>query len=234
MYIINYKELNCSLNSCLAISKIGKTTDIKLYNEIEKYEQLIPDRNFEGEIESEDKIREYIRYYYVNVLSKLDPYKVYIDSQWRNLVVFDDGKFSHGHILSAWFELFLNVKVPFVKETGVYVKLKDTKPRWTVDILEDEIKKTVDNMKGFNSIRALYLFEQGEQLERKADELEERILNDKSLTKEQIYKLSDTENSYRQFACFGRCDADMAEDAWKERRKRLIQNAKRRKKKTLI
>ena len=44
-----------------------------------------------------------------------------------------------------------------------------------MDILEDEIKKTIENMKGFNSVKALYLFEQGEKLEQRADELENRI-----------------------------------------------------------
>lgn len=234
MYITNYKGLKERYYSFLAISKIDQAINRTVDNKIEEYDKFIPDRNFEGEIDSEDKIREYIRYYYVNVLSKLDPYKVYNELEWRNLVTFDDGKFSHRYIVSAWFELFLGVNVPCVKEIGTFVKLKDTKPRWTIDILEDEIKKTIDNMRGFNSVRALYLFEQGEELERKADKLEERILNDKSLSKEQIYKLSDTENSYRLFACYRRCDADMAEAEWKERRKRLIRNAKRRKRKTLI
>ena len=86
-------------------------------------------------------------------------------------------------------------------------------------------------MKGFNSVRALYLFNQGEELERMADELEDRVLNDKSLSKEQVYKLSDRAYSYRQTACFRRCDADMAEDAWRERRHKLAEQAKKRRKK---
>ena len=233
MYIVNYKGLN-DRSSFLSISKIGRTISINVDKKIEEYDKLIPDRNFEGKIENEDKIRAYIRYYYINILSKLDPYNVYKELEWRNLVTFDDGKFSHGYVVSAWFELFLGVNVPCIKESGVYTKLRDTKPRWTIDILEDEIKKTVDDMKGFNSIRALYLFEQGEELERKADILEDRISNDKSLSNEQICKLSDSGCDYRQFASFRRRDADMAEDAWKERRKRQIKNAKRRKKKTLI
>lgn len=231
MYIINYKGLNDRLYSLFAISKIGKTTDTKLYYEIEKYEQLIPDRNFEGKIDGELQVREYVRNYYVSVLSKLDPDKIYNELKYNRLVTFDDGEFSHGYIVAAWFELFLGVNVPCIKETGVYVKLKDTKPRWTIDILEDEIKKTVDNMKGFNSIRALYLFEQGEELEREADKLEDRILNDKSLSKEKVYRLSDRANGYRQAACFRRCDADMAEDAWRERRYKLMEEIKKKQRK---
>ena len=59
----------------------------------------------------------------------------------------------------------------------------------------------------------------------------ETLLNDKSLSKEQIYKLSDSAYSYRQRACFRRCDADMAEDAWRERRHKLAEQAKKRRKK---
>lgn len=237
MYIINYKDLKRGYNRNISISK--KATDYCSFPEFGytgyffPCEYLMPDREFEGRIENEEQIREYIRYYYVDILSKLDPEKVYRKLEWDNLVTFDDGEFSHGYIVSAWLELYLDVNVPYVKENGVYVKLKDTKPWWVMDILEDEIKKTIDNMKGFNSVRALYLFEQGEALERKADELEERLLNDKSLTREQIYKLSDTANGYRQSACFRRCDADMAEDEWKERRLKLIEesNSKSKKKK---
>lgn len=86
-------------------------------------------------------------------------------------------------------------------------------------------------MKGFNSIRALYLFEQGEELEREADKLEDRILNDKSLSKEKVYRLSDRANGYRQAACFRRCDADMAEDAWRERRYKLMEEIKKKQRK---
>lgn len=70
-------------------------------------------------------------------------------------------------------------------------------------------------MKGFNSVRALYLFEQSERLEQRADEMEERMLNDNSLTRKQIYQFSDTVNGYRQGACYRRYDADIAEDEWR-------------------
>ena len=64
-------------------------------------------------------------------------------------------------------------------------------------------------MRGFTSLRALYLFEKGEQLEARADELEE-----------QTGKCYD---SYRQEACFYRCDADNVEVKYREsqRQKKL-------------
>ena len=236
MYIINYKNYDSEYYSGISISKCIKNNEID-YSIIDdedayKYVALIPDRNFEGKIESEEKIREYIKYYYINVLSKLDPEKIYKDLEWDRLVTFDNGEFSHGYIVAAWFELFLGAQVKCVNDGNLYVNdLKDVKPKWTVDILEDEIKKTIDNMKGFNSVRALYLFEQGEKLEQRADELEDRILNDKSLTRKQIYELSETMDGFRQGACFRRCDADMAEDEWRERRHKLIEKAKNRQRK---
>ena len=231
MYIINYKNYEeDGYYAGIAISKVNQNIEYQ-DDDMGKYVKLIPDRNFEGKIESEEKIREYIRYYYVNVLSKLVPDKVYSELKYDRLVTFGDGEFSHGYIVATWFELFLGVDVQCVNKVEVNKKLIDVKPRWTIDILEDEIKKTIDNMKGFNSVRALYLFNQGEELERKADELGNRILNDKTLSKERIYKLSDTANGYRQSACFRRCDADMAEDEWRERRYKLIEEAKKRQRK---
>lgn len=53
------------------------------------------------------------------------------------------------------------------------------------------------NMKGFNSLRALYLFEKGEKLEALANELET--------------KTGENCDKYRQIACFLRCDADEEE-----------------------
>ena len=231
MYILNHKNFEeDKYYTGIAISKFNQNIEYQA-DDMGKYVDLIPDRSFEGKIESEEKVREYIKYYYNNVLSKLDPYKVYSELKYDRLVTFGDGEFSHGYIVAAWFELFLGAQVDCVNKVEVYKKLIDVKPKWTIDILEEEIKKTIDNMKGFNSVRALYLFNKGEELERKADELGDKISNDKTLSNEQIYKLSDTANSYRQSACFRRCDADMAEGDWRERRHKLIEEAKKRSRK---
>ncbi len=61
------------------------------------------------------------------------------------------------------------------------------------------------NMKGFDSLRALYLFEKSEKLVAKADELEA--------------KTGKCYNNYRQEACFLRYDAYMAEDEYYEETK---------------
>lgn len=236
MYIINYKNLMSGYNRGLSISSnAGCHCGFPEYD-CEGYfigcAKLIPNYDYKGKMENEQQVREYVRNYYVNTLSKLEPQNVYDDLKYDCLVTFDDGEFSHGYLVSAWLELFLEVEVPCVKDDILYVKeIKDNKPKWVMDILEDEIKKTIDNMKGFNSVRALYLFKQSEELERMADELETNISNDKSLSSEQVYNLSDRVNGYRQEAHFRRCDADMAEDAWRERRHKLTEEAKKKSKK---
>ena len=83
------------------------------------------------------------------------------------------------------------------KSYGDYIK----------DYLEDAMRLN-RNMRGFKSLRALYLFEKGEKLEAKADELEE--------------KTGKCYDDYRQMACFLRCDADMAEAEYRE-----LQNQKK-------
>lgn len=195
-----------------------------------KCKYLIPERDFEGKVESEEQIREYIRSYYINVLSKLDPKEDYDELGFYRLVTFDDGEFSHGYIVSAWFELFLDVRVPCVNKNELYNRnLKDIKPRWVIDVLEEEIKKTIDNMRGFNSVRALYLFNQSEELEKRANDLEQTLNNGFWLPLE--HKLKCVIYDYRQEACYRRCDADMAEDAWRERRYKLIEESKKRSRK---
>lgn len=197
-----------------------------------KCKYLIPERDFEGKVESEEQIREYIRSYYINVLSKLDPKEVYDELGFYRLVTFDDGEFSHGYIVSAWFELFLDVRVPCVNKNELYNRnLKDIKPRWVIDVLEEEIKKTIDNMRGFNSVRALYLFNQSEELEKRTNDLEQTLNNGFWLPLEHKSKLKCVIYDYRQEACYRRCDADMAEDAWRERRYKLIEESKKRSRK---
>lgn len=232
MVIINYKDLDSKYYSTLSISKDMKGKDMIV---TEKYDPLIPDEDFEGRIESEEQVRNYIRKYYIEVLSKLDPEKIYreFEYNYKKLVTFDDGEFSHGYIVSAWLELFLDVKVPCVNKMEIYKKPVDIKPRWVMDVLEEEIKKTIDNMRGFNSVKALYLFMKGEKLEEMADKLEEKLFNNYGNYNRNYGEITDKINNYRQSASFLRCDADMAEDAWRERRRDLVEEAKKKKLKSI-
>ena len=63
-------------------------------------------------------------------------------------------------------------------------------------------------MKGFTCLRAAYLFEKAESLEEKANELEEKT--------GKVY------GSYRQEACYLRCDADEAEADYRGKCKKIF------------
>ena len=77
------------------------------------------------------------------------------------------------------------------------------RPLYIKDYLEDAMRSS-QNMRGFNSLRALYLFEKSEALEELANEMETK--SDKCY------------DGYRQAACFLRCDADEAEAEYNNRK----------------
>ena len=126
-----------------------------------------------GKIPEEDNNKYYIEEYYKQVLSKLDPKATYEKLDYSILLCYEDvDKFCHRHVVAAWFELFLGVNVAEVKVNEFYVE-ESSKPENIKSILEDVIKSNLD-MKGFNSIQALYLFEKGNELDEVARRLEEK------------------------------------------------------------
>ena len=70
--------------------------------------------------------------------------------------------------------------------------------------------RTNRNMHGFNSLRALYLFEQSENLEIKAKDKEN--------------KTGQNYDNYRQAACYLRCEADIAEEEYNELKRNMVLN----------
>ena len=154
-----------------------------------------------GKISEEENNRYYVKEYWSRVLSKLDPEKVFRDLDYSVLLCYEPNtEFCHRHIVAAWFEILLGVKVPEIKIKDYKIKEID-RPKYIKKYLED-VMKLNRNMRGFKSLRALYLFEKGEKLEEKANELEK--------------KTGKCYDSYRQAACFLRCDADMVEDEYRE------------------
>ena len=146
-----------------------------------------------GKISEEENNRYYVQEYWSQVLSKLDPEEVYRELDNSILLCYEPNtEFCHGHIVAAWFEILLGVKVPEVKANDYQIEEID-RPEYIKQYLEDAMRLN-RNMRGFKSLRALYLFEKGESLEAKADELEE--------------KTGKCYDSYRQAACYLRCDAD--------------------------
>ena len=154
-----------------------------------------------GKVSEEENSRYYVQEYWNQVLSRLDPEEVYIELDNSILLCYEPNtEFCHRHIVAAWFEILLGVKVKEVKSKDYQIEEID-RPEYIKQYLEDAMRLN-RNMRGFKSLRALYLFEKGESLESKADELEE--------------KTGKCYDNYRQAACFLRGDADMAEDEYRE------------------
>ena len=166
-----------------------------------------------GIIPEEENNRFYVQEYYNQVLSKLDPEQVYGELDNSILLCYEDNiEFCHRHIVAAWFELLLDISVPEIKINGYKIE-NVVRPNYIKQYL-DEVMRNNRNMRGFKSLRALYLFEKGEQLEAKADKLEE--------------KTGKCYDNYRQAACFLRCDADEAEGEYSQ--KKLIKSRENTKK----
>ena len=119
----------------------------------------------------------------------------------------DNDEFCHRHIVAAWFELFLGLEVVQVVEVKVKGLYKEEVSRqkyfFIKDTLERIIKENI-NMRGFSNLRSLYLFNQGEMLEKKANELELDNKNNKTC------------NRLYQTAAFLRSEADYEEEKYNE------------------
>lgn len=156
-----------------------------------------------GKVSEEENNKYYVQEYWKEVLSKLDPEKVYDDLDNSILLCYEDeNEFCHRHIVAAWFEILLGVDVSEKKIVDGSLEEVE-RPLYIKDYLEDAMRSS-QNMRGFNSLRALYLFEKSEALEELANEMETK--SDKCY------------DGYRQAACFLRCDADEAEAEYNNRK----------------
>ena len=210
IYTASHKNINSKLYRAYAISG-NRGSDASWEGMC--YPALAPKKEFFkiwhdniGKISEEENTKYYINEYYKQVLSKLDPYKVYNELDNSILLCYEDGiEFCHRHIVRAWFKLFLQADIKEIKSIGYATTEYLESPDYT-DILENVIKEN-NNMRGFNSIRAWYLFMESEALEQEADYLEAKNGKDYSYL--------------RQSACFRRCDADEAEAEYNIKQKRL-------------
>ena len=164
-----------------------------------------------GKISEEENNKYYVEEYWKQVLSKLDPEQVYSELEFSVLLCYEKNtEFCHRHIVAACFEILLNVHVPEKIINNSLIEEVE-RPAYIKQYLEDAMKYN-RNMRGFNSLRALYLFEKGEKLETLANELESK--SDKCY------------DHYRQEACYLRCDADEEEAKYNKhnRQKQFIKN----------
>ena len=137
-----------------------------------------------GKVSEEENNRYYVQEYWNQVLQKLNPKEVYQKLDNSILLCYESNdKFCHRHIVAAWFEILLGVKVPEQKAKEDEVEEVE-RPAYIKQYLED-VMRCNRNMKGFNSLRALYLFEKKAKL--KALENESSEYDDSF--KEKIYNL---------------------------------------------
>ena len=165
-----------------------------------------------GKVHEEENNKYYVREYWNQVLSKLDPEEVYRELDNSVLLCYEPNTdFCHRHIVAAWFELLLGVKVPELVANDCRI-VETAKPINIKEYLEETMKLNID-MCGFESLRALYLFQKSEKMETIADELEEKNVKCSAY--------------YRQMASSLRWDADMAEYEYKKIRRDRQINKKR-------
>ena len=96
-----------------------------------------------GKIPVLDNDRFYVREYYKQVLSKLDPKEVYkeLDDQTTILLCYEPhNEFCHRHIVSAWMELATGKIVPEIMQQENSNLINVSKPIWVKEYLEDIIK----------------------------------------------------------------------------------------------
>lgn len=160
-----------------------------------------------GKISEEENTKYYIEQYYIEVLSKVDPKEVYRELDNSVLLCYEDNiDFCHRHIVAAWLEILLGVTVPEQSAESYEIETKE-RPSYIKEYLE-EIMCMNKNMRGFNSLRALYLFECGEKLEIEATKMEQAT--GKSF------------DCYRQNAAFLRCDADHIEEEYNRNKAQVL------------
>ena len=161
----SYLEFQNMLSNTYSISwDCGKDAD---YHG-ESYPALAPKKTFWriykdnlGRIPIEENTRFYVEEYWKEVLSNLNPIKVYRELDYSTLLCYENNnEFCHRHIVAAWFEILLGIKV-----SEVNCKFKEVdRPQYIKEYLEDAIRKTKD-MHGFSPLRDLYIYEKSKMLE---------------------------------------------------------------------
>lgn len=145
--------------------------------------------------------KRFIENYYNYTLKKISPSELFNIINNKILLGYEDNmEISNRHIVAAWLELFLDVEVLEIKNKDGKIELLE-RPEYIKDYLEEYIKSTTD-MKGFNSIRAIYLFRRADDYEMEIVKLENNsgnrldnlrnmatLLRNNALEAEELYNL---------------------------------------------
>lgn len=151
----SYNNFNSKVYKTLSLSE-EETRRINT----KKCQDLTPPIGFKEEILKlidEDKIDFYIKKYYDEILSFLDPEETYNKLNFITLLSADDNLESlNRDIVAAWFELFLNTYVPEVSIAGFSLTVVKRKNN-IKERLEKYIKENYA-MHDFETIHDAYLF----------------------------------------------------------------------------
>ena len=123
IYTGSYKEFNGTKLNLYSISKDkGKDANYfgKAYLALAPLESFFRKwKNNRGVIDEIENNKYYIKEFYNNILKKLDVEKVYKELDGSILLCYEDSnEFCHRHIVAAWFEIYLGVKVCEVKQNN--------------------------------------------------------------------------------------------------------------------
>ena len=101
-------------------------------------------KNNRGIIDTLENNKYYINEFYEQILSKLDPKTIYEELDNSILLCYEDSNdFCHRHLVSAWFELFLGVRVDEVNIIDNELVVV-SKPTYIKEYLEYIIRKKLD------------------------------------------------------------------------------------------
>ncbi len=173
IYTSNYDNISQENFKGKILSISGDRGKRKRYSG-ECYSKLAPRRDFWdkwfaniGNIPEEENTKYYIREYYDQVLANLNVDQEHRELNEKILICYEDeNTFCHRQIVAAWFELFLGERVPEIKENGDIV-VDVTNRQFVKDYLESYIKSKID-MRGFESINAVHIYNKGEKIEKYA------------------------------------------------------------------
>ena len=169
IYTSSYRDIDLKAFKDQVLSISGDRGKLVDYNG-ECYPKLAPKKDFWnkwhdniGKISDIENAKYYIDSYYKEILSKLDVNKEFKELENKILLCYEDPRaFCHRSIVAAWFELYLGLSVPEVKQKGdVLVEVQ--RGKFVKKYLEEVIKENVD-MKGFNTLYSLNLYNKSEEL----------------------------------------------------------------------
>ena len=178
IYTCSHKNYNSDLYRTVAISG-NKGGDVNYSGE--SFTSLAPKKDFWEEwhnnigiLSEEENMKYYIEQYYLRVLSNFNPEIIYKYLDNSILLCYEDSfEFCHRHVVAAWFELLLGIKIPEVKVNGEVIE-ECERESCIKDYLEEIMKKHI-NMRGFKTLRALYLYKTRDCLIQLADLRDEQI-----------------------------------------------------------